>query len=127
MRIAQIKNGIVVNVIEADSVWSSNDTDSFIPSNIAGIGWVMVAGELQPAPIDYILNAEEFIKSYFSTAKLLQCKVWFDLIPHASTPKLVSLFQWTSTVTGLSLQNINTFPACPVTFIEVAQECVPLL
>ncbi|MEI6035714.1 MAG: hypothetical protein WCS65_15725 [Verrucomicrobiae bacterium] len=80
------------------------------------------------APVeDYISLAEAHIDSHFSTGRLLQCKVWLDLIPHAATPKLVSLFEWTGLVTGMALQNQSAFPPPPVTFAAVAQECVPLL
>ncbi len=128
MRIAHINNGVVVNVIEADTVWSSNGADSYMASDTASIGWTLIDGALQPEPIDPLVAAERFIESYFSTARLLQCKVWFDLIPHTSTPKLLSLFQWSGVVTSLAATQLNpVFPLPPVTFQEIVQECIPLL
>lgn len=127
MRIAQIKNGVVINVIEADSVWSSNGSDSYIASDDAGIGWVLVDGVLQEPPKDYIAMAEAHIESHFSTARLLQCKVWLDLLPHEATPKLMSLFAWTASITGAAIQGQSELSSPPVTFVEVAQECIPQL
>ncbi len=127
MRIAQIENGVVTNVIEADSVWTSSEAISYVESDTAGIGWMLVDGELQPAPVDYLSLAEAFIKDSFSTAQLLQAKVWLDLLPHESTPKLMQLFAWTGAVTGQAILDSSTFPQPPVTFREVAMECLPLL
>ena len=125
MRIAQIQNNVVVNIIEAESVWDSSPNTTYMATDTAGPGWILVDGELQVAPIDYISLAEAFVEKYFSTTRLLQCKVWFDLLPHTSTPKLLSLFQWTATVTGMAMQSSANFPVPPVTFFDVAQECVP--
>lgn len=127
MRIAHIRQGVVVNVFEASAVWSSDAGSSYMESNDASIGWVVVDGVLTEPPKDYIEISEAYIKEKFSTAKLLQCKVWLDILPHESTPKLMSLFQWTGQVTAMALQESEDFPQPPVTFIEVAQECIPLL
>jgi len=126
MRVAQIQNGKVVNVIEAETVFPQSEF-TYLQSDTAEIGWVVIGGVLQPAPEDFLKEAEEHIKKSFSTAQLLQAKVWLDIIPHEATPKLMSLFQWTGQVTGASIQGSRKFDEPQVTFKEVAMECIPLL
>ena len=103
--------------------------------NVAGgqsafAAWVAAGNTPSPyAPpaADTIALAEAHIETHFSTARLLQCKVWLDALPRAATPKLNSLFGWTAGVTGSAVGGGTAFPEPPVTFTEVAQECVPLL
>jgi hypothetical protein len=52
MRLAQIQNDKVVNILIADEVLPDTPTDTYIESETAGIGWVYENGELSPAPID---------------------------------------------------------------------------
>ena len=127
MRIAHIQNGSVVNVIEAESTPPGSETDSYVASDTAGVGWSLVDGELQAPAVDCLARAETHIESFFSTARLLQCKVWLDVLSRETTPKLNSLFAWTATVTGMAIQSQTAFPLPPVTFVEVAQECIPQL
>jgi len=90
-------------------------------------GWHGTTQDYTPTPIDPIEFAEAHIEKFFSTAKLLQMKVWLDLIPHESTPKLMSVFEWSATVTSLALSGSTELPVAPVIFLDVAQECIPLL
>lgn len=96
-------------------------TDEMVEAEIAN-----VRASLVPAA-DPISLAEQHIEAFFSTARLLQCKVWLDATSREATPKLNSLFLWTATVTGSAVAGATTFSEPPVTFLEVAQECVPLL
>jgi hypothetical protein len=79
---------------------------------------------------DNILNsitlAEQHIENYFSVARLLQMKVWWDEIDHANTPKLAAVYQWTASVTGAAIAGQTTFNAPPYTFDEVTQEIASL-
>lgn len=127
MRIAQIENGKVTNVIEADSVWSSNASISYMESDTAGIGWLLVDGELQPAPIDYVSLARQHVAQFFPPDLLIQCMFWYGAIPHDATPKLSSLVAWTVGVTVAASQGSSNFQQPPVTFAEVMAECIPLL
>lgn len=78
--------------------------------------------------VDAIEMAEAHTLKYFSNAKLTQMKVWMDLIPHANTPKLMAVFEWTAQVTGsAALQGATVFSLPPHTFAEVAEECIPQL
>lgn len=52
MRLAQIQNDIVVNILIADELFPSTPTDTYIESDTAGIGWIYKDGELSPPPID---------------------------------------------------------------------------
>ncbi len=105
-------------------------SDNIVGGQATYAAWIAAgntpAAYVAPA-VDTIALAEQFIEGFVNTGRLLQCKVWLDLIPHANTPKLISLFQWTATVTGIAITGGTVFPQPPVTFIEVAQECIPQL
>lgn len=66
--------------------------------------------------------AEQHIGSFFSTARLLQMKVWWDAFPHEATPKLVAVYQWADAVTRAAVGGTTGFGAPPYSFAEVAQE-----
>jgi len=125
MRYAKIKNNIVDNIIEADAIWVSSQSDIYLPSDIADIGWILKDGELTPPVIDPYNEAEKYIESFFSTAKLLQLKVWYDSIPHELTPKLISVAQWQTEITRQANAGQITFTDVPqYNFDEVANECL---
>lgn len=125
MRYAQIENNIVTNIVEADAVWVSTQSILYLPSDIADIGWILKDGELTPKPIDPYDEAEKYIDSFFSTAKLLQLKVWYDSIPHDLTPKLISIVQWQTEITRKANAGQITFTDIPqYNFDEVANECL---
>lgn len=68
--------------------------------------------------------AEDHIGKHFSTARLLQAKVWWDSIPHEQTPKLAALFAWATGVTVQAVQGATTFAEPPFTFEEIAVEAL---
>jgi len=84
-------------------------------------------GETSPfvAPqVDPIAAAEQFIESHFSTARLLQMKVWWDAIPHDVTPKLAATFGWSDSVTRSAVGGNTTFENPPYGFAEIATEAI---
>lgn len=81
-----------------------------------------------PAPyqapeVDPIEAAEAHIGRFFSSPKLIQLKVWWDMLPHDATPKLAAVFAWTAQVTGSAMQGATEFALPPFPFAEVAAEC----
>ena len=68
--------------------------------------------------------AEAHIKEFFSTARLLQIKVWMDAIPREATPKLNTTLQWEDGVTRQAITGDTNFSSAPFTFQEIAQECL---
>jgi hypothetical protein len=76
---------------------------------------------LQPKAIDL---AEQHIGDHFSTKRLLQMKVWWDALPHESTPKLAAVYGWTDAVTRAAMAGERSFPDAPHAFDDVAAECV---
>lgn len=70
--------------------------------------------------------AEQHIENYFSVARLLQMKVWWDEIPHTSTPKLAAVYQWTADTTNAAIAGQTTFTVPPYTFEEITQEIASL-
>jgi hypothetical protein len=76
--------------------------------------------------ISPITLAEQYIENYFSVARLLQMKVWWDEIPHENTPKLAAVYQWTASVTGAAIAGQTTFNEPPHTFDEITEEIAGL-
>jgi hypothetical protein len=76
---------------------------------------------LQPDPMDLV---EKHIEKFFSTARLLQMKVWWDTFPHEATPKLAQTYQWTDVVTRSAVAGTTEFPNPPHTFQAIAEEVV---
>lgn len=74
--------------------------------------------------IDPIAQAEAWISKFFSVARLLQMKVWWDTFPHESLPKLGAILQWTSAITSSAIQGGTEFSNPPHTFEEIAQEAL---
>lgn len=73
-----------------------------------------------------IEQAEQHIENYYSVARLLQMKVWWDAIPHESTPKLAAVYQWTADVTTAAIAGQTTFTQPPFTFDDITQEIASL-
>jgi len=82
--------------------------------------------QVDPPPPNAIDAAERFIERHFSTARLLQLKVWWDTFPHDTTPKLAATFQWTDGVTRSAVSGSLDFPAPPFTFQELAEEAISI-
>ena len=78
-------------------------------------------------PLNPLDLAETHIASHFSTARLLQMKVWWDTLPHEETPKLAAVFAWTTGVTVQAAQGQTNFAAPPYTFDELLVEAVRFL
>jgi hypothetical protein len=78
-------------------------------------------------PIDTVALAEQHIESYFSTARLLQMKVWWDTFPHEATPKLGATFAWADAITRSAIQGETSFDPPPFTFQEIAAESLSII
>ena len=78
-------------------------------------------------PPDTVQMGRDWISRFYPVDILLLCKTWMDLLPHEATPKLMSLFSWTGSVTFAALDGAMEFPAPKVSFLDVATECRPLL
>jgi hypothetical protein len=74
-----------------------------------------------------LVEAELWMAKHFSTARLLQMKVWWDTLPHEETPKLAAVFAWTTGVTVQAAQGQTNFTAPPHTFDELLVEALPFL
>jgi len=87
--------------------------------------WLDWIGEAAPAssPLDL---AEVHISRYFSVARLLQMKVWWDTFSHEDTPKLAAVYAWTNGVTVSAAGGQAEFTAPPHTFDELIAEAVAL-
>ena len=72
--------------------------------------------------VDPFKRAEDFIENFYSTARLLQLKVWWDAIPHEATPKLAAVYQWSDGVVKVAIGGATSFEQPPFTFAEVAEE-----
>jgi hypothetical protein len=86
------------------------------------IGWLGDPAP-EPSPLDL---AEAHVGRYFSVARLLQMKVWWDTFSHESTPKLAAVYQWTNGVTVAAAQGETEFPAPPHNFEELIAEAIAL-
>jgi hypothetical protein len=73
---------------------------------------------------DPLAEAEKWIAKHFTTARLLQMKVWWDELPHEDTPKLAAVYQWANGVTLAAAGGATDFDAPPHTFEELVAECV---
>ena len=126
MRLAQIQNGKVVNVIVADNVLPNTLTDTYIASETAGIGWTYKNGQLSAPEIDHIALAEAHIEKYFSAFGLME---GLRKMIHAeaagnleSIPKTVAVSAWVDEVKRLALEKKTEFPPAPYTFEETLAE-----
>jgi hypothetical protein len=126
MRLAQIQNEVVVNVLIADELFPSTPTDTYIESDTAGIGWVFENGELLPPVIDHIALAEAHIEKYFSAFGLME---GLKKMIHAETagtlesiPKTVAVSAWVDEVKRLALEKETQFPPAPYTLEETLAE-----
>jgi hypothetical protein len=73
---------------------------------------------------DALLEGERWIADFFSTARLLQMKVWLDELPSEDTPKLRDVYNWTGDVTAAAAAGQTSFPAPPHLFSEVVEEAM---
>ena len=80
-----------------------------------------------PDPATPYVTAQAFITQYYSSSWLLMCFMWWNSIPHASTPKLASLFGWIMAISTMTTHGMFSYPPPPVAFPELAAECIPLL
>lgn len=101
-----------------DSFNSLNDSKKF--ESFGGIRYFK-DGNIPP-----IEQAEQHIENYYSVARLLQMKVWWDAIPHENTPKLAAVYQWTADVTNAAIAGQTAFTPPPFTFEEITQEIASL-
>jgi len=66
--------------------------------------------------------AEQHIALYFSTAQLLQLKIWLDDVGRNEGTKLFETYKWAAAITGLAASRITTFPPAPFPFTELVEE-----
>jgi hypothetical protein len=76
--------------------------------------------------VDPFKKAEDFIENFYSTARLLQMKVWWDTFPHETTPKLAAVYQWSEGVVKTAIAGQTTFEQPPFTFAEITEEIASL-
>lgn len=81
----------------------------------------------QPEPPSPLALAEAHVASHFSTARLLQMKVWYDTFPVEDVPKLAAVFNWTGGITIQAAQGNTNFAAPPHTFEELLAEAMEIL
>jgi len=74
-----------------------------------------------------LIAGEAWIAAHFSTARLLQMKVWLDTLPAEDTPKLRAVYDWTSTITIQAAQGQTAFSEPPHSFEELVAEAMPLI
>ena len=118
MRFAQIQNGRVVNVIEADEAWSS--VGGYIQSDTANIG------DFVDAPDSITLGKRFIAQSGFEPDDLV---TMFDMLLSAKEAgtldpdsKLVATYAWLQTVKASAKNGLTAFPPAPFTFREVVTE-----
>ena len=75
---------------------------------------------------DPLTEAESWIARHFSTARLLQLKLWWDELPHEGAPKLAAAYNWINAITVAAAGGATNFDAPPHTFEELVAECVTL-
>jgi hypothetical protein len=80
-----------------------------------------------PPPVNPLALAEAHVASFFSTARLLQMKVWWDTFPVEDIPKLAAVFNWTGGITIQAAQGNTNFAAPPHTFEELLAEAMEIL
>lgn len=82
--------------------------------------------EVNPPP-NALNLAETHVASFFTTARLLQMKVWWDTFPVEDVPKLAAVFNWTGGITIQAAQGNTNFTAPPHTFEELLAEAMEIL
>lgn len=75
---------------------------------------------------DPFVVAERFIENSYSTARLLQMKVWWDTFPHETTPKLAAVYQWSDGVVKTAISGSTEFAEPPFLFNEIVEEIATL-
>lgn len=81
----------------------------------------------QAPAVNTLALAEAYVASFFSTARLLQMKVWWDTFPVEDVPKLAAVFNWTGGITIQAAQGNTNFAAPPHTFDELLAEAMEIL
>lgn len=109
---------VVTNAALYREVVPEDVTDEMLAAECAAVR-AEASPELSP-----IEAAESHIARHFSTAKLLQMKVWWDAIPHGLTPMLGASYAWVAGVTAAAVGGVSVFDDPPFSFSQIAQECV---
>jgi hypothetical protein len=140
-KIAHIQNGTVVNISLCEDNATPIVPEDMTVVELSGqnattvrIGDAYANGVFTPAPsipvdppvVTSIEAAEQWIAYYFSVARLLQMKVWLDIVGNAA-PKLNACFAWTGVVTATAAAGVSVFNPPPHTFEEVVAEVMPIL
>lgn len=127
------KDGNLINIGDWDFQPSTNDAGETVIENPLPVGAYSEDREvfqdadggrfLAKDPLDLV---EAHIDKFFSTARLLQMKVWWDTFDHALTPKLEATYQWTDSVTRAAIAGSTEFANPPHSFQEIAAEFLSL-
>jgi hypothetical protein len=118
-------------VVTYEQLEAENEEGSAVTPNFEALSeveyqaWLAWLGEAASAPSPLDL-AEVHISRYFSVARLLQMKVWWDTFNHEDTPKLAAVYLWTNNVTVSAAGGQTEFTAPPHTFEELIAEAVAL-
>jgi hypothetical protein len=108
--------------IEVNVITGQQSVIPLTPEEIAEI-----QSRPQPAPPSPLDLAEAHIASHFTTARLLQMKVWWDTFPIEGVPKLAAVFDWTTGITVQAAQGNTDFSEPPHTFDELLVEAMHFL
>jgi hypothetical protein len=108
--------------IEVNVITGEQQVIPLAPEEIAEI-----QSRPQPEPPSPLALAEAHIASHFSTARLLQMKVWWDAFPHDDAPMLEAVYDWVNAITIQAAQGQTTFDAPPHTFEELVAEAMFIL
>jgi len=126
-------SGKLINIGPWDYQFSTNDNGEQIAGNPLPEGAYSEEREVftdedggRYIAKDPLVEGEAWIAKYFSTARLLQMKVWWDAFPHEDTPKLAAAYEWANGITVAAAGGATTFAASPHTFEELVAECVAL-
>ena len=111
-----------MNRIEVNVITGQQTVVPLTPEEIAEI-----ENRPQPEPPSPLALAESHVASHFSTARLLQMKVWWDTFPAEDVPKLAAVFNWTGGITIQAAQGNTNFAAPPHTFEELLAEAMEIL
>ena len=111
-----------MNRIEVNVITGEQSVIPLTPEEIAEI-----QSRPQPEPPSPLVLAEAHVASHFSTARLLQMKVWWDTFPHADVPKLAAVYDWTNAITIQAAQGQTDFAQPPHSFEELVAEAMQQL
>jgi hypothetical protein len=126
------KNGKLINIGEWDYQYSTNTTGEQAAGNPLPEGAYSEEREVftdgdagRYIAKDPLAEAERWIARHFTTARLLQMKVWWDMLGQ-SAPKLAASYGWANAITASAAGGATTFAPAPHTFEELVAECVAL-